>query len=156
MQQMGSRYDGTRPDERPAFPFDLEAFREHLAVGDEQVCDVSTLGISWLRETNLGYFRSWTDLAFLHQNWDGPIVVLKGIQSVQDTHVAMDAHVNGIIVSNHGTSLACGEAKVSNTDADTPDASYVVAYGCEQCYPRCRSMASRVALSLAVPLNVIE
>ena len=108
MQQMGSRYGGARPDERPAFPHDLEAFRERLAAGDEQARDTFTLGVSWLRETNSGYFRSRTDLAFLRQNWDGPIV-LKGIQSVQDAHAAMDAHVDGIVVSNHGTSLACGE-----------------------------------------------
>jgi lactate 2-monooxygenase len=105
MQQMGV---AIRPDERPEFPFDLEAFRERLAAGDEQARDAFTLGTSWLREAFSGNFRSWTDLAFLRQNWDGPIV-LKGIQSVQDAHAAMDAHVDGIVVSNHGTSLALGE-----------------------------------------------
>lgn len=112
MQQMGSRYGAARPDERPAFPLDLEAFRERLAAGDEQARDAFALGISWLREANSGYFRSWTDLAFLRQNWDGPIV-LKGIQSVQDAHAAMDAHVDGIVVSNHGTSLALWRGKLS-------------------------------------------
>jgi len=103
------RMDGAaaRPDERPAFPLDLVAFRERLAAGDEQARDAFTLGVSWLREAHSGNFRSWTDLAFLRQNWDGPIV-LKGVQSVQDAHAAMDAHVDGIVVSNHGTSLACG------------------------------------------------
>lgn len=104
MQRMGSPYGTARPDERPAFPLDLEAFRARLAAGDEQARDAFTLGISWLSEANSGNFRSWTDLAFLRQNWDGPIV-LKGIQSVQDTHAAMDSHVDGIIVSNHGTSM---------------------------------------------------
>jgi len=110
MQRMGSHFGGARPDERPAFPLDLEAFRERLAAGDEQARDTFTLSSSWLREASSGYFRSWTDLAFLRQNWDGPIV-LKGIQSVQDAHAAMDAHVDGIVVSNHGTSLACGGGK---------------------------------------------
>ena len=109
MQQMGA---AARPDERPAFPLDLEAFRERLAAGDEQARDAFALGISWLREANSGYFRSWTDLAFLRQNWDGPIV-LKGIQSVQDAHAAMDAHVDGIVVSNHGRSLALRGGKPS-------------------------------------------
>jgi isopentenyl diphosphate isomerase/L-lactate dehydrogenase-like FMN-dependent dehydrogenase len=56
-----------------------------------------------VQEVNSGIFRSWTDIAFLRENWDGPIV-LKGIQAVQDAHAAIDAHVDGIIVSNHGTS----------------------------------------------------
>lgn len=110
MQQMGC---AARPDERPAFPLDLEEFRERLAVGDDQARDAFTLGISWLREANSGYFRSWADLAFLRQNWDGPIV-LKGIQSVQDAHAAMEAHMDGIVVSNHGTSLALGEVNPVN------------------------------------------
>jgi lactate 2-monooxygenase len=101
-QQMGGRFGAARPDERPAFPLDLEAFRERLAAGDQQARDAFELGVSWLRDGNSGYFRSWTDLEFLRQNWDGPIV-LKGIQSVQDAHAAMDAHVDGIVVSNHGT-----------------------------------------------------
>jgi lactate 2-monooxygenase len=102
-QMMGNRYGPARTDERPAFPLDLEAFRKRLAAGDEQAHDTFTLSTSWLGEVNSGHFRSWTDLAFLRQNWDGPIV-LKGIQSVQDAHAAMDAHVDGIVVSNHGTS----------------------------------------------------
>jgi len=107
MQRMGSRHAPPRPDERPAFPLDLEAFRARLAVGDDEARDAFTLGIAWLGEANLGNFRSWTDLAFLRQNWDGPIV-LKGIQTVQDAHAAMDAHVDGIIVSNHGTLTRVG------------------------------------------------
>ena len=62
---------------------------------------MSRLAIS---EGNSGYFRSWTDLAFLRDNWDGPII-LKGIQPVQDAHMTMDAHMDGIILSNRGTSL---------------------------------------------------
>jgi isopentenyl diphosphate isomerase/L-lactate dehydrogenase-like FMN-dependent dehydrogenase len=57
-----------------------------------------------LREANAGIFRSWKDLQFLRDNWDGPIV-LKGIQTVEDAHAAMDARMDGIIVSNHGTSV---------------------------------------------------
>jgi lactate 2-monooxygenase len=91
-----------RPDERPAFPLDLEAFRARLAAGDEQAREAFALGAGWLQEANSGMFRSWEDLAFLRANWDGPIV-LKGIQTVEDAHAAMDAHMDGIVVSNHGT-----------------------------------------------------
>ena len=108
MERMGSLYGGPRPNECPAFPLDLEAFRARLAAGDEQARAAFTLGTAWLHEGNSGHFRSWTDLAFLRQNWDGPIV-LKGIQTVQDAHAAMNFHVDGIIVSNHGTSAHGGE-----------------------------------------------
>ena len=95
-----------RPDERPEFMLDLDARRARLAEGDEQVRAAFELGTGWLREANSGTFRSWTDLAFLRENWEGPIV-LKGIQAVEDAHAAMDFRVDGIVVSNHGTSLAC-------------------------------------------------
>jgi isopentenyl diphosphate isomerase/L-lactate dehydrogenase-like FMN-dependent dehydrogenase len=44
---------------------------------------------------------SWSDLAFLREHWDGPIV-LKGILAVEDAVVAVDHGVDGIVVSNHG------------------------------------------------------
>ena len=44
---------------------------------------------------------TWDDLPFLRQHWDGP-VVLKGILSVADARRAVDAGVDGIVVSNHG------------------------------------------------------
>ena len=44
---------------------------------------------------------TWNDLPFLRENWDGP-VVLKGICSVADAQRAVDAGVDGIVVSNHG------------------------------------------------------
>lgn len=92
-----------RPDERPAFPLDMDAFRARLAAGDEAAREAFALGTGWLREANSGSFRTWEDIAFLRENWDGPIV-LKGVQSVQDAHAAMDVGVDGIVVSNHGMS----------------------------------------------------
>ena len=92
-----------RPDERPAFPFDMAAFRARLAVGDEQARETFELSTAWLDEVNSGKFHTWEDIAFLRENWDGPIV-LKGVQSVQDAYSAMDVRVDGIVVSNHGMS----------------------------------------------------
>jgi lactate 2-monooxygenase len=89
-----------RPDERPEFPLDMDAFHARLAAGDEQAKEAFALGTGWLREANPGICRSWEDLAFLRANWDGPIV-LKGIQAVEDAHAAMDAQMDGIVVSNH-------------------------------------------------------
>ncbi len=44
---------------------------------------------------------TWADLPFLRQHWAGP-VVLKGIQSMADAQRAVDAGMDGIVVSNHG------------------------------------------------------
>ncbi|MEU4094636.1 lactate 2-monooxygenase [Streptomyces sp. NPDC026673] len=45
--------------------------------------------------------KTWPDLAFLRDNWDGPIV-LKGIQHPDDARLAADAGMDGVVVSNHG------------------------------------------------------
>ena len=48
-----------------------------------------------------GQDKTWENLEFLREHWDGPIV-LKGIQHVDDARRAADAGVAGIVVSNHG------------------------------------------------------
>ena len=48
-----------------------------------------------------GNYRDWNDLKILRKYWDGPIV-LKGIQTVEDAHRAVEHGMDGIIVSNHG------------------------------------------------------
>nr|POE62509.1 putative lactate 2-monooxygenase pb1a11.03 [Quercus suber] len=63
--------------------------------------NVQAACVQWLAEVFSPINHSWEDLAFLQQHWDGPIV-LKGIQSVVDAKKAVDAGVQGILVSNHG------------------------------------------------------
>lgn len=48
-----------------------------------------------------GHSKSWEDIKFLQEHWDGPIV-LKGIQSVADAKKAVEVGIQGIVVSNHG------------------------------------------------------
>ncbi|KAH6618459.1 FMN-dependent alpha-hydroxy acid dehydrogenase-like protein [Boeremia exigua] len=48
-----------------------------------------------------GNYRDWSDLQTLRRLWSGPIV-LKGIQTVEDAHRAIEHGMDGIIVSNHG------------------------------------------------------
>jgi lactate 2-monooxygenase len=48
-----------------------------------------------------GAYREWDHLRILQKYWDGPIV-LKGIQTVEDAHRAIEYGIDGIIVSNHG------------------------------------------------------
>ncbi|EXJ92815.1 hypothetical protein A1O3_01369 [Capronia epimyces CBS 606.96] len=56
---------------------------------------------AWLDTMNSGTYREWQHLEILKKLWDGPIV-LKGIQTVEDAHRAIDYGMHGIIVSNHG------------------------------------------------------
>ncbi|QEC46511.1 alpha-hydroxy-acid oxidizing protein [Baekduia soli] len=51
------------------------------------------------RLTNPG--ATWAELDWLRELWDGPLVV-KGITSVADARRAVDAGVDGVVVSNHG------------------------------------------------------
>ena len=44
---------------------------------------------------------TWEDLAWITQEWDGPIV-LKGIQTVEDVKLAVQYGVQGVLLSNHG------------------------------------------------------
>ena len=56
---------------------------------------------AWLDIIHSGTYREWADLKILKKHWDDPIV-LKGIQTVEDAHRAIEYGVSGIIVSNHG------------------------------------------------------
>jgi isopentenyl diphosphate isomerase/L-lactate dehydrogenase-like FMN-dependent dehydrogenase len=45
--------------------------------------------------------KTWDDLPWLREHWDGPIV-LKGVLHPDDARRAADAGMDGVIVSNHG------------------------------------------------------
>jgi L-lactate dehydrogenase (cytochrome) len=44
---------------------------------------------------------TWEDIAWVREHWNGPLV-LKGILDPEDARRAVDAGVDGIVVSNHG------------------------------------------------------
>ncbi len=44
---------------------------------------------------------TWADIAWVREHWKGPLVV-KGILDPEDARRAVDAGVDGIVVSNHG------------------------------------------------------
>ncbi|WP_158886287.1 alpha-hydroxy-acid oxidizing protein [Amycolatopsis anabasis] len=46
--------------------------------------------------------RTWDDLAHVRDRWDAGPIVLKGIQHVDDALRAVEAGMDGIVVSNHG------------------------------------------------------
>jgi L-lactate dehydrogenase (cytochrome) len=44
---------------------------------------------------------TWDDLAWVREHWDGPLL-LKGVLDAEDARRAVDAGVQGVVVSNHG------------------------------------------------------
>jgi lactate 2-monooxygenase len=81
-----------------AVSFSDPVFRAGLERAPEE--DLTPAVLKWVPMFT-GTDRTWDDLPFLREHWDGPIV-LKGIQHVDDARRAATAGMDGIIVSNHG------------------------------------------------------
>jgi L-lactate dehydrogenase (cytochrome) len=61
----------------------------------------SAVSLSEYMNSQFDAALSWADVEWLQSAWDGPIV-LKGIQTVADAKLAVDAGVEAIALSNHG------------------------------------------------------
>ncbi|KAI0694705.1 FMN-dependent alpha-hydroxy acid dehydrogenase [Earliella scabrosa] len=85
----------------PEFPYDPRRADELSRSGDARTQELMRLAGVWGGQAVNGVFRTWEDVRFLRENWDGPVVV-KGIMSVEDAEIAVDEGLEGIIVSNHG------------------------------------------------------
>ncbi|GHF20445.1 L-lactate 2-monooxygenase [Amycolatopsis deserti] len=81
-----------------ATPLSDPAFRALLDKAPED--DMPSAILRWV-SLFTGTDHSWDQLPFLREHWDGPIV-LKGIQHVDDARRAVDAGMDGLVVSNHG------------------------------------------------------
>ncbi|MGA4862802.1 lactate 2-monooxygenase [Streptomyces lavendulocolor] len=57
--------------------------------------------------------KTWPDLEFLRENWDGPIV-LKGILHPDDARRAAQAGMDGVVVSNHGGRQVAGSVAAAD------------------------------------------
>lgn len=57
--------------------------------------------------------KTWPDLAFLRENWDGPIV-LKGVLHPRDALLAAEAGMDGVVVSNHGGRQVAGSVAAAD------------------------------------------
>ncbi|PZT71206.1 alpha-hydroxy-acid oxidizing protein [Streptomyces sp. SW4] len=57
--------------------------------------------------------KTWPDLAFLREHWEGPIV-LKGILHPDDARLAADAGMDGVVVSNHGGRQVAGSVAAAD------------------------------------------
>ena len=78
--------------------FSDPVFQSRLEKSPED--DITAAIMNWLPMFT-GTDHTWDNLAFIRDHWDGPIV-LKGIQHPDDARKAVDAGMNGIVVSNHG------------------------------------------------------
>jgi lactate 2-monooxygenase len=81
-----------------AIPFSDPAFRAGLASPPED--DLMAAVGRWVPMFT-GTALRWDRLDLLREHWEGPIV-LKGVQHVDDALHALDAGMDGIVVSNHG------------------------------------------------------
>lgn len=84
--------------------FSDPVFRKKFAEkysGKTPESDTTLAAAEWEGSIFIGASHTWDQIPFLKQHWDGPII-LKGIQHVEDAQLAVDAGVQGIIVSNHG------------------------------------------------------
>ena len=66
----------------PAFPYDPRKVEAAYNAGDPTTVKMVDMGREWMKQTNSGTFRSWEDLRFVRENWDGPLI-LKGILSIK-------------------------------------------------------------------------
>ncbi|MEU0114195.1 lactate 2-monooxygenase [Streptomyces bobili] len=57
--------------------------------------------------------KTWPDLAFLREHWDGPIV-LKGVLHPDDARLAADSGMDGVVVSNHGGRQVAGSVAAAD------------------------------------------
>lgn len=81
-----------------AIPFSDPVFRAGLQKAPEE--DLPMAILKWV-QLFTGTDKSWDQLSFLREHWDGPIV-LKGIQHADDARKAVDYGMDGVVVSNHG------------------------------------------------------
>ncbi|SES05811.1 lactate 2-monooxygenase [Lentzea albida] len=81
-----------------AIPFSDPAFRAGLQKSPEE--DMPMAILRWV-QLFTGTDKSWDQLSFLREHWDGPIV-LKGIQHADDARKAVEFGMDGVVVSNHG------------------------------------------------------
>ncbi|RDI19843.1 lactate 2-monooxygenase [Lentzea flaviverrucosa] len=81
-----------------AIPFSDPVFRAGLQKSPEE--DLPMAILRWV-QLFTGTDKSWDQLSFLREHWDGPIV-LKGIQHADDARKAVEYGMDGVVVSNHG------------------------------------------------------
>nr|QHB50186.1 lactate 2-monooxygenase [Sparassis latifolia] len=88
-------------DDAPSFPYDPEEMERRIKAGDETLKQRAYLGVKYMGETASGVFRSWDDLKFIRDNWDGPLI-LKGILSVERLQWTMALMESSCLITASG------------------------------------------------------
>jgi L-lactate dehydrogenase (cytochrome) len=81
----------------------------------------SPIALSEYVNTQFDPGLAWADVEWLRSVWDGPIV-LKGVQTVDDAVLAVDAGIDAIALSNHGGRQLDGAPAVLSLVAPVADA----------------------------------
>lgn len=97
-----------------AVPFSDPVFRSRLERSAEE--DPRAAVLKWLPMFS-GRAHTWDRLRLLREHWDGPIA-LKGIVHPQDARRAVEAGMDGIVVSNHGGRQVDGAVAALDALAD--------------------------------------
>jgi len=88
----------TRPAWCYAFLRHHRTTLKNLVLSSEHDSTVESVAI---QSANLTASISWDDLAWIREQWRGPLYV-KGILDPDDADHAVDAGADGVVVSNHG------------------------------------------------------
>ena len=75
----------------PRFPYDPKEYDKLIQDGDAKAKQLVELAMAWGKEAVNGVFRTWEDVRFLRQHWEGPLVI-KGIMTAE---VCVRTHVQG-------------------------------------------------------------
>ena len=119
--------------------------------------NVSTLkkSLAWIEVMHSGTYRTWNDLEILKKNWTHGPIVLKGIQTVADAHLAIDHGMNGIIVSNHGGRQVDGAIASIDALAEIAADSKVQSSGIELLFDSGIRTGSDILKALALGANAV-
>jgi L-lactate dehydrogenase (cytochrome) len=89
---------------KPAWAWDVGLLGRPHSLGNLAAVLAGRNGLNdymgWLA-ANFDPAISWSDLDWLRQAWDGPLII-KGILNPQDARSAVRLGANGLVVSNHG------------------------------------------------------
>ncbi|KAF7370947.1 Oxidoreductase [Mycena sanguinolenta] len=107
---------------QPPFPFDHFGLSKKLAEGDERAQQEAAIGMAWGLEVCSGRYRSWEELKWLRDHWEGPPYT-QGYLARGER--ALDNGIDGIVVSNHGGRQIDGEITTMDALADIMGSSLV-------------------------------
>ena len=93
----GSRHPRWTSDFLRAEPIQFANVKGSSAVGDGS----TPVTLSDYINSQFDPALSWSDIEWFRDNWPG-MIMIKGVQTVEDAEIAADMKLDGVILSNHG------------------------------------------------------